>query len=250
MTDDISALDARHIRTHFRAAVALWRDEYARVQRDQNLSDEGRKKALAPLASRLEAAHDSAARALAPLEAAAEAAVVHYSPGEVRRRAAALAPAKAAGAAQLAALEEPAGFLSLVHAVMVAPRDDATAHGLTLALRKRTDLSPEERKAITAELDAPHRPRADRALATLVGIKVEMQRHALEGPLGDAVNRVQRDPSAVITASLEAASYLHPGTGERLSLSDDAAARMLDAAGLLTDIGQAAATAPRFWQRR
>lgn len=229
-----SALGARGMRARGNANTRTLRNEYAGTAADSNLSDEGREKALAPLLEKLQASHDATTRVLMPLEPAAEKEMTNCSPAEVRRRAGAQEPAKATHAAELARLEDPKGLLSLARSAVEA-KDDATARGLELAIRNREDIAPEEAAAILAVLDAPHLPRYELALATLVGIKTEIARHLLGGPIGDGFAAMSRDPAKALAANYAARTYATPG-GESVTLSDAAAQKALDSVGVLKDI--------------
>jgi len=240
----MSATTARRHRvsylTTYRADIAA----HARVKADPNLSAEGRARALAPIAARLVPAHAATDRALADQQATAEGEVVYYHEPNVLRRYGAEATTKATGAADLAALEDAKGLLSFARNRVLA-KNHAAAHGIRLAVVRRADLTADERKTITDALDEPYRERAELAVADLIGIKTERLRHNLAGPFGDRdlTGKTGKDLTARLSAIHEAQTYVHPGTGQTVSLSDADTARLLEQAGVLRDIGQEAGAA-------
>jgi hypothetical protein len=235
MPKNVSALDARAARQRYRGATSTDRQEYVRIAGDPNLSTKGREVALPPLRAKLTVAHETTRRAIVEIHIAAEEDVAFYAPNEVRRRAAAADTAKTAGAAAIAALEDGAGLLTLARAAVEA-KDHATAHGIALGIHRRADLSPEDRAAVMNALDAPHAERARRAVAVLIGVQLEAARHTLEGPLGDAMATLMRDPAAAIAARREAESYTNPASGERIGLNDATVTELLTIAGVAEDI--------------
>lgn len=235
MSTDVSPLDARRVREHFRFRVAPERANHARIRADKHLTEDGRRNELARSDAGLDGAHQAVTGELAEMVSTAEAAVVYDGPPEVLARAGARDPAKVAGAAAVAKVADARSLVTMIRTANLA-RDYLTTGGYALGIRGRADFTADEYKAITDELNGPHLDGAALAVARLVGIKVEAQRHAQEGPTGDSFGTFTRDPMRAVGSLYEAQSYKDPRTGDVVGLSDAQAAALLDATGVRSDI--------------